>query len=84
MAKQLEEDRHESNLEFGVEKSEMNWNWKRTVKRETSLEKWSSSRLIVSLWRRGARGSEQKLSRALLLVQPTIDPFPAAFPNEQQ
>ena len=28
LAKPLEEDRHESNLEFGIEKSEMNWNWK--------------------------------------------------------
>ena len=30
LAKELEEDRHESNLEFGVEKGKMNWNW-RTV-----------------------------------------------------
>ena len=48
--------------------------------RETSLEKWSSSRLIVSLWR--ARADQR--TELLLLAQPTIDPFPAALPNEQQ
>ena len=36
-----------------------------------------------------AMASEERIRRtlyagALLLVQPTIDPFPAAFPNEQQ
>ena len=48
LATQVEEDRHESNLEFsdfGQNDHQLN------PEVETSLEKWSSSRLIVSLWR---------------------------------